>query len=88
MVVDVQCIMPALPQFAKCFHTKSSRPARKAKFPGADAHRVRRGDALEIAKQIVSDGRSRTSRNRKATPSTSHDVTRTLVAGFTAENIF
>ena len=35
MIVDVQCIMPALPDLAGCFHTKIISTSPKAKFPGA-----------------------------------------------------
>jgi len=53
MVVDYQCIMPAIVDVAKCFHTAIISTADKAKFPGAlhisfDPHR-----GLEIGKEIV-----------------------------------
>jgi carbon-monoxide dehydrogenase catalytic subunit len=35
MLVDYQCIMPSLPEIAKCFHTKIVSTSDKAKFPGA-----------------------------------------------------
>jgi len=35
MVVDIQCIMPALGALAGCFHTKFISTSPKAKFPGA-----------------------------------------------------
>jgi carbon-monoxide dehydrogenase catalytic subunit len=53
MVVDVQCIMPALPDLAGCYHTKIISTSPKAKFPGAthiDFHEER---AYDIAKDIV-----------------------------------
>jgi carbon-monoxide dehydrogenase catalytic subunit len=51
--VDVQCIMPALTELSKKFHTKVITTSHKAKFPGAthieyDEHRAR-----EIARKIV-----------------------------------
>ena len=35
MIVDVQCIFPALPELAGCFHTKIISTSPKAKVPGA-----------------------------------------------------
>jgi carbon-monoxide dehydrogenase catalytic subunit len=53
MIVDYQCIMPAVTQTAKCFHTKVISTFDKAKFPGAEhiSFDPRRG--REIGKQIV-----------------------------------
>jgi carbon-monoxide dehydrogenase catalytic subunit len=53
MVVDYQCIMPAVTDVAKCYHTKVISTFDKAKFPGAEhvSFDPRRG--LEIGKQIV-----------------------------------
>ncbi len=53
ITVDVQCIMPALVELSKKFHTKVITTSYKAKIPGAihieyDEHRAR-----EIARQIV-----------------------------------
>ena len=53
MIVDYQCIMPSLPDIAKCFHTLIITTFDKAKFPGAlhisfDPHR-----GYEIGKEIV-----------------------------------
>ena len=36
MIVDYQCIMPAVTEVAKCFHTKVISTFDKAKFPGAE----------------------------------------------------
>ncbi len=53
MSVDVQCIMPAVTEISKKFHTKIITTSPKAKIPGAvhieyDEHRAR-----EIAREIV-----------------------------------
>jgi carbon-monoxide dehydrogenase catalytic subunit len=53
ITVDVQCIMPALAELSKKFHTKVITTSYKAKMPGAmhiefDDHRAR-----DIARQIV-----------------------------------
>ncbi len=53
MVVDYQCIMPAVTETAKCFHTKVISTFDKAKFPGAEHISFDPGRSLEIGKQIV-----------------------------------
>ncbi len=53
MVVDVQCIMPALPKLAECYHTKIVSTSPKAKFPGATHIEFCEEQAYEIAKEIV-----------------------------------
>jgi carbon-monoxide dehydrogenase catalytic subunit len=53
MVVDYQCIMPAVTETAKCFHTKVISTFDKAKFPGAEHISFDPSRALEIGKDIV-----------------------------------
>lgn len=53
MVVDVQCIMPSLPQVASCFHTKIVTTMPQGKIPGAEHIEFVDEKADEIAKQIV-----------------------------------
>jgi len=53
MVVDYQCIMPAVTETAKCFHTKVISTFDKAKFPGAEHISFDPSRGLEIGKQIV-----------------------------------
>ena len=53
MVVDYQCIMPAVTETAKCFHTKVISTFDKAKFPGAEHISFDPARGLEIGKQIV-----------------------------------
>lgn len=53
MVVDYQCIMPAVTETAKCFHTRVISTFDKAKFPGAEHIRFDPQRGLEIGKQIV-----------------------------------
>ncbi len=53
MVVDYQCIMPAVTETAKCFHTKVVSTFDKAKFPGAEHISFDPQRGLEIGKQIV-----------------------------------
>ncbi|MGD0622684.1 MAG: anaerobic carbon-monoxide dehydrogenase catalytic subunit [Thermacetogeniaceae bacterium] len=53
MVVDVQCIMPALANVAKCYHTRLISTSPKAKFPGAEHVQFDEHSALDTAKQII-----------------------------------
>lgn len=53
MVVDYQCIMPAVTEVAKCFHTKVISTFDKAKFPGAEHVHFDPEHGLEIGKRIV-----------------------------------
>jgi carbon-monoxide dehydrogenase catalytic subunit len=53
MIVDYQCIMPAVTETAKCFHTKVISTFDKAKFPGAEHISFDPNRGLEIGKQIV-----------------------------------
>ena len=53
MVVDVQCVMPALGKLAQKYHTKFISTSPKAKFPYAEHIEFDESKALEIAKQIV-----------------------------------
>ena len=53
MVVDYQCIMPAVTEVAKCYHTKVISTFDKAKFPGAEHISFDPERGLEIGKQIV-----------------------------------
>lgn len=53
MVVDVQCIMPALGALAGCFHTKFISTSPKAKFPGATHMEFKEESAYETANEIV-----------------------------------
>ena len=53
MIVDVQCIMPALGDLCECFHTQFISTSPKAKFPGAVHMQFNEENALSIAKEIV-----------------------------------
>lgn len=53
MVVDYQCIMPAVTETARCFHTKVVSTFDKARFPGAEHISFDPSRGLEIGKQIV-----------------------------------
>jgi carbon-monoxide dehydrogenase catalytic subunit len=53
IIVDVQCIMPALGALTGCFHTKFISTSPKAKFPGATHIEFHEERAYEIATEIV-----------------------------------
>jgi len=53
IIVDVQCIMPALGALTGCFHTKFISTSPKAKFPGATHIEFHEEQAYDIAKEIV-----------------------------------
>ncbi len=53
MIVDVQCIMPALTGLAACYHTEIISTSPKARFPGAKHVPFEEKSALKIAKDIV-----------------------------------
>ncbi len=53
MVVDVQCIMPATVDVARCFHTKIIDTSPLATFPGAIHIKFDERRADEIAREIV-----------------------------------
>jgi carbon-monoxide dehydrogenase catalytic subunit len=53
MVVDYQCIMPAVTETAKCYHTKVVSTFDKAKFPGAQHISFNPEHGIETGKQIV-----------------------------------
>lgn len=85
ITVDVQCIMPALTELSKKFHTKVITTSYKAKMPGAlhieyDEHR-----AKDIARQVVRTAIDNFT-NRKAVGSHISDVI-PVIAGFSHEYI-
>jgi len=53
IIVDVQCIMPALGALTGCFHTRFISTSPKAKFPGATHIEFHEEHAYDIAKEIV-----------------------------------
>src|SRR5271165_3962303 len=53
MVVDYQCIMPAIVDVSKCYHTKIISTSDKAKFTGATHVSFDPERGAEIAKEIV-----------------------------------
>ncbi len=87
MMVDVQCLMPALSTVANCFHTKLVTTSPKCKFPGVEHIEFKEEKAYEIAKNILRLA-IENHKNRKKEKVLIPKETENLVAGFTAESVF
>ena len=86
IVVDVQCIMPALTSVADCYHTKVISTSPKAKFPGATHIQFEEPRAYEIAKEIVRMAVENYPNRSKAKVSIPDEKTECVV-GFSVEAI-
>jgi carbon-monoxide dehydrogenase catalytic subunit len=53
MLVDIQCVFPALTELQKTYHTKVVATSPKAKFPGATYIEFHEDNAMTTAKEIV-----------------------------------
>jgi carbon-monoxide dehydrogenase catalytic subunit len=87
MVVDVQCLMPALSEMAKCFHTELITTSPKGRIPGATHIEFDEESALDIARQVVRAAIERFPERRAETVNIP-EHTMDLVAGFTADYVF
>jgi carbon-monoxide dehydrogenase catalytic subunit len=87
MMVDVQCIMPALQEVASCFHTKLITTNPKARFPGVTHIEFQSERAYEVAKEIIKLGiENFSNRNKERVNIPQQEMD--LVAGFTKEIVF
>ena len=86
MLVDVQCIMPALGSLSGCFHTKLITTSPKCKIAGAEHIEFEEDRAVEIARKIIKIGIENFV-NRKGKAKIPKVIERGI-AGFTTENIF
>jgi carbon-monoxide dehydrogenase catalytic subunit len=87
MMVDVQCIMPALQEIASCFHTQLITTSPKAKFPGVKHIEFETKNAYEVAKKIIRLGvENFTNRNKDRVNIPKREMD--LIAGFTKEVVF
>jgi len=87
MVVDVQCLMPSLPEAAKCFHTELITTSPKGRMPGVRHIEFDETRALDIARQIVTAAIEQfPKRDLKKVDIPKHSMD--LVAGFTTEYVF
>jgi carbon-monoxide dehydrogenase catalytic subunit len=87
MLVDVQCIFPAVTELQQCFHTKVISTSPKAKFPGATHIEFHEDRAMETAKQII---RLAIDNFANRDPAKVHipRIDEKLIAGFTTEVVF
>lgn len=86
MVVDYQCIMPAVTDVAKCFHTEIISTADKARFTGATHVSFNPLRGLEIGKEIVRLG-VQAYGNRNPARVRIPEGTVEMMAGFSVEAI-
>jgi len=84
MLVDVQCIFPAVTELQQCFHTKVISTSPKAKFPGATHIEFHEDEAMETAKKIIRLAIENYA-NRDPAKVKIPDVQDKLIAGFTTE---
>ena len=87
MLVDVQCIFPAIAGLQNCFHTKVISTSPKAKFPGATHIEFHEEQAMETAKKIIRLAIENFTRRDPAKVNIPK-VQERLVAGFTTEVVF
>jgi carbon-monoxide dehydrogenase catalytic subunit len=86
MVVDYQCIMPAVAQAAQCMGSTVITTMANAKIPGATHVAFEEEHAVETAEEILRLAIKNFSR-RKGKPVDIPDVKSTVVAGFSVETI-
>ena len=86
MLVDVQCIMPALGSLSGCFHTKLITTSPKCKIAGAEHIEFHEDRAVETAREIIKIGIENFG-NRKGKGKIPK-VKERGIAGFSTENIF
>jgi carbon-monoxide dehydrogenase catalytic subunit len=86
MLVDVQCIMPALGSLSGCFHTKLITTSPKCKIAGAEHIEFHEDKAVQVARQIIKTAIENFT-NRKGKVKIPK-VTEHGIAGFTTENTF
>jgi carbon-monoxide dehydrogenase catalytic subunit len=87
MVVDVQCLMPSLPEAAACFHTELITTSPKGRMAGVRHIEFEEKRALEVAREIVKAAIARfPERNAEAVNIPNH--TMDLIGGFTTDYVF
>jgi carbon-monoxide dehydrogenase catalytic subunit len=86
MLVDVQCIMPAVVEHAERFHTKVITTSQKARIRGATHIQFTEEKAYDVAKQIV--GTAVENFANRSRPVDIPPQKTDLVAGFTVQNTF
>jgi anaerobic carbon-monoxide dehydrogenase catalytic subunit len=87
MIVDLQCVMPSLPNIASCFHTKVVSTNPRAHFPGSVYIEFHEEKGMETARNIITmaiENFPKRNKSRVHIPKESRD----LVGGFSTEYIF
>jgi carbon-monoxide dehydrogenase catalytic subunit len=84
MIVDVQCVMPSLPDLCKCYHTRLITTSEKGRMTGAVHRAFSEDNALPSARAIVHEAiMNFPNRRRVDIPREKMD----LIAGFSHEAI-
>ena len=84
MIVDVQCIMPSLPEVVRCYHTELITTSSKGNIPGARRFSLSGESPLDAAREIIKSAiENFPNRDRVDIPDEKMD----LVAGFSHEAI-
>ncbi len=86
MVVDIQCIMPALGALTGCFHTRFISTSPKAKFPGATHMEFHEETAMQTARAIVEAAVMNYGNRNPAKVHIPHEKSKCMV-GFSVEAI-
>lgn len=86
MVVDYQCIMPALANVAECFHTKLMTTMANAKIPKAAHIEFTDTGAREAARRVITTA-IEAYRQRDPHKINIPEIATTAIAGFSAEAI-
>ncbi len=87
MVVDVQCVMPALASITNCFHTKLVTTSAKGKIPGVEHVQFSEESAYRIAKEILTRAVENFPNRNPKKVNIPEDET-DLIAGFTTETVY
>ncbi len=86
MVVDYQCIMPALSSVSDCYHTKMITTMPIAKIPNAVHIEFSEEKAMETGKQIINEA-IEAFKKRDPNKINIPDISTTAIAGFSTEAI-
>ncbi|MFC1737309.1 carbon monoxide dehydrogenase, partial [Candidatus Hydrogenedentota bacterium] len=87
MIVDIQCVIPALRDMASHYHTKLVSTSPKAQFEGFEHVEFEEEKALDSAKEILLKG-IRNFKNRDQSKVHIPTEKSPLLAGFTTEGVF
>ena len=87
MIVDVQCIMPAIADFASCMPVKLISTSRKARFEGIEHIEFEEEKGLSIAKHVIGEA-IEAFKQRDPEKAYVPEESEHMVAGYTVESIF